>query len=129
MPKTLYLDTNILIYLLERHENLSEKVAKKLEAHTNDGGVLITSAMTVTEFLAGTVSSTLDTLHRVPRLKFVDLDELLAEKAGLMKRHSGLQIGDAIHLATAVHAEAETFFTNDTHLAATASKHIAVQAP
>jgi predicted nucleic acid-binding protein len=128
MPKVLYLDTNILIYLLERHERFSDIVAKKLDDFTSNGnGTLVTSVITVTEFLAATASSSLETLQRVPRLKFIELDEVLAEQAGLIKRQNHLQIGDAIHLATAMQAEAESFFTNDKRLARIASKHLGIQ--
>ena len=128
MPNTLYLDTNILIYLLEKHEPYSKAVAKILDDFTSsNNGTLMTSAITIVEFLAGTESKSSKILQRVPRLKFVSLDEDLAEQAGLLKRDNKLQIGDAIHLATAIHIGVEAFFTNDKHLRKAASKYLAVQ--
>ncbi len=127
MPKTLYLDTNILIYLLERHETYSESVAKKLDEFTSSSnGVLMTSAITIVEFLAGTDSKSSQLLQKVPHLQFVSLDENLAEQAGLLQRDNKLQIGDAIHLATAIHIGVEAFFTNDKRLGKVASKYVAV---
>src|ERR1035437_8998125 len=124
MPKTLYLDTNILIYLLERHEFYSETVAKKLDDFTSsNNGTLTTSAITTVEFLAATDSKSSKILQKVPRLQFVSLGEDLAEQAGLLKRDNKLQIGDAIHLATAIHIGVEAFFTNDEHLGKAASKY------
>lgn len=123
----MYLDTNILIYLLERHDTYSELVAAALEQATKAHDSLVTSAITVTEFLAGTVSSNLGTLHKVPRLRFVSLDESLAEQAALLQRESNLKIGDAIHLATAIEHRAETFFTNDRQLAKIAKKYLPVK--
>jgi len=128
MTKALYLDTNILIYLLERHEPYSKTVAKILDDFTSsNNGTLMTSAITIVEFLAGTESKSLKILQKVPRLKFVSLDENLAEQAGLLKRDNKLQIGDAIHLATAIHIGVEAFFTNDKHLGKATSKYLAVQ--
>ena len=98
----MYLDTNILIYLLERHDTYSELVAAALEESVAAGGTLITSVVTITELLAGTASSSLETLQRVPRLELIALNENIAEQAALLQRKNKIQIGDAIHLATAI---------------------------
>jgi predicted nucleic acid-binding protein len=126
MTKLLYIDTNILIYLLERHEPYGAQVADILEAHANDGGELITSTITITEFLAGTMSSNATIIHTIPRLDFVALDEALAEQAAMIQRKTNIKIGDAIHLATAVQQQA-SFFTNDKPLAKIAKKYLSVQ--
>lgn len=122
-----YLDTNILIYLFEQHDTYSELVAKLLEDYTKNGETLITSTITVTEFLAGTTASTLKTLQTVPRLHFIPLSESLAEQAALLQRKGSLQIGDAIHLATALGQQASTFFTNDKQLAKMAKDYMSVR--
>jgi len=124
--RILYLDTNILIYLLERHESYSAKVAEDLEAYTKTG-LLGTSTITITEFLAGTVSSNLSTIRKIPKLSFLTLDEVLAENAALLQRKTRLQIGDAIHLATAMQLQAECFFTNDKQLAKVAQAYLPVK--
>jgi predicted nucleic acid-binding protein len=123
----LYVDTNILIYLLEKHEPYSTKAAEILDAHAAEGGKLVTSTVTITEFLAGTVSSEISTLYMVPGLEFVVLDEALAASAADMQRDSNLRIGDAIHLATAVHMRCGHFFTNDKLLAASVHKYLPVK--
>lgn len=120
----IYLDTNILIYLFELHDPYSKQVASKLEQFTNEGSQLITSAITVTEFLAGTVSSSLETLRQVPNLNIISLDEQLAEQAAMLQRKHKIQIGDSIHLATATQGRAKVFFTNDIQLSKIAEKYI-----
>jgi predicted nucleic acid-binding protein len=120
----LYVDTNILIYLLEQHERFSEAVARTLETA---GGTIVTSTITIVEFLAGTVSSSLATLQQVPRLQFISLDEHLAEQAAAVQRRNGLQIGDAIHIATAIEQHADAFFTHDKRLAKVAAEYMAVK--
>lgn len=123
----MYIDTNILIYLLEQHAYYSDLVAKTLDEATKGDGTLVTSAITVTEFLAGTKSSSLDTLRQVPRLSFISLEENLAEQAALLQTKNNLQVGDAIHLATALQQHAETFFTNDKQLAKIVKNYMAVR--
>jgi len=122
----LYLDTNILIYLFEQHDNYSEKVANILEKSTSENKSLVTSAITVTEFLAGTDSSSLETLKQVPSLVIVNLDEKLAEQAAMLQRKHKLQIGDSIHLATAIQQQTECFFTNDKFLLKIAEDYMTV---
>jgi hypothetical protein len=73
-----YLDTNIIIYLLEKHDIYSELVAQTLEELSENNGSFITSTITITEFLAGTTSSDLSTLHRIPKLTFILLEEEVA---------------------------------------------------
>ncbi len=122
----LYLDTNILIYLFELHDPYSKKVATILEEFTESGKQLLTSAITVTEFLAGTTSSSLETLHRVPRLNIIPVDENLAEQAANLQRKNSIKIGDSIHLATAIQQKTEAFFTNDKKLTKIVEKYIPV---
>lgn len=120
----LYVDTDILVYLLEQHHDYSQAVAHTLEANH---GPLITSTITVVEFLAGTVSSTLATLHMVPGLQFIELNDQLAEQAATYQRKHGMQIGDAIHLATAVDSGTSVFFTNDKQLAKIAAQYLTIK--
>ena len=122
-----YVDTNILIYLLEQHFMYSELVAEVLDEVTRDKGILITSVIAITEFLAGTDSSSLETLQRIPQLSFIPLNENLAEQAVHLQRKNNLQIGDAIHLATALEQRADALFTNDKLLAKIAKSHITVR--
>lgn len=123
-----YTDTNILIYLLEGHEQYASIVADLLKQFTEQNGQLITSVITITEFLAGTTASSLETLHRIPRLQFISLDEALAESAAqLQRKHPAMHIGDAVHLATALESRATLFFTNDKLLAKIASEYMKVK--
>jgi predicted nucleic acid-binding protein len=122
----LYLDTNILIYLFELHDPYSKKVAIILEEFTDGGKQLITSAVTVTEFLTGTTLSSLETLHKVPKLNIISVNENIAEQAAILQRKNSIKIGDSIHLATAIQQKAEAFFTNDKKLIKVVEKYISV---
>jgi len=122
----IYLDTNILIYLFENHATYSEKVAGKLEEYVEVGEKFITSSITVAEFLSGTDSSSLDTLNQVPNMTIIPLDEKIAEKAANLQKKFQINIGDSIHLATALHLQSSAFFTNDKQLAKVAQQFIEV---
>ncbi len=122
-----YLDTNILVYLLEGHLGYSRKVAVELDNLRNDGEQFLTSVITVTEFLAGTSASTITPLRRLNSLQILNLNEDLAVSAAKLQKKHGMKIGDAIHLATAVEQRAELFFTNDKQLAAVAKRYIKVK--
>jgi predicted nucleic acid-binding protein len=121
-----YIDTNILIYLFELHDPYSKQVANILEEATNNGKQLVTSTITVTEFLAGTTSSSLETLHKVPNLNLIPVDEKLAEQAAILQREASIKIGDSIHLATAIQQKAETFFTYDKKLSKVVEKYMSI---
>jgi predicted nucleic acid-binding protein len=122
----IYIDTNIFIYLFELHDPFSNQVASMLEKFKSEGKHLVTSTITITEFLSGTISSNLQTLQQVPNLIIISLDERLAEQAATLQRKHKIQIGDSIHLATAVQQKAESFFTNDIQLANVVEKYTSV---
>ncbi len=126
MKNTIYLDTNILIYLLEKHKNYSKNVATILDTYSKKGYLFLSSVITVTEFLAGTISASLDTLHQVPRFCLINLNEDLAQKAAVLQKNNHMQIGDAIHLATAIEQKTELFFTNDKILANIVKNYMSV---
>jgi predicted nucleic acid-binding protein len=123
----IYLDTNILIYLLERHEPYSSLVADTLEKYAATNNMLVSSVVAVTEFLAGTTSGSLGTLKHIPRLEFIMLEENLAEQAAILQKDNKMQIGDAIHLASAIYSQSELLFTNDRQLSRIALKYMPVK--
>jgi predicted nucleic acid-binding protein len=98
-----------------------------LEELSENNGSFITSTITITEFLAGTTSSNLSTLHMIPKLTFILLEEEVAEQAALLQRKNKLQIGDAIHLATALSQNTDLFFSNDKELNKVVSGFITIR--
>lgn len=122
-----YLDTNVLVYLLERHASYSNRVADALDDLRSQKQSFLTSVITITEFLAGTKSPSDKALHRVAHLGFEAVDENSAVQAAMLQRKHKLQIGDAIHLATAIDQQASLFFTNDKPLADVAKAYLPVK--
>ena len=122
-----YLDTNVVIYLLENHPEHGRQIAQKLSALKDDGRSFVASTILVTEFLAGTSGATFNNLARVSDLKFEDVSLNIARRAADYQRKYDLVIGDAIHLATAMQLRpVPAFMTYDKQLAKVAAKHLKI---
>lgn len=121
----MYVDTNILVYLLESGEH-THVATERIAHHLKSGGSLVTSVVTLTELIAGAVQDAALSLSRMSLLQIVPLDIAMAERAGLLRRQHKLQPLDAIHLATALHAGADLIFTNDRHFAKAIKPHMPI---
>lgn len=122
----IYLDTNILIYLFEKHPKYGEKVADYISSLQKNNH-FVCSTLTVTECLAQVTKVTLDTFLMMPKLSLAPLDQTSAEEAGRLQRETGLLIGDSVHLATALQQKSKLFFTNGRRLAAVARSYLPVK--
>ena len=125
----IYLDTNILIYLFENHQEYASKVAAFLDENQKNDTPLITSVISVTELTAGNQNITIDTLKLLQSLKIVPVDETIASLAGDLIAQDKMHIGDAIHFATALNAKCNAIYTNDDYLAKKASKKLKIIKP
>ena len=123
-----YLDTMILVYLVEGPNEYSEGISSDLD-HLKSQHVFSSSALTFTEFLAGSPDKTTKPLTSIAHLSFIDVDEIIATKAGLLRRKHGLKIGDAIHLASCLNKNCEIMYTNDDKLAKAAAEYVDVLKP
>ncbi|HEX8390476.1 MAG TPA: type II toxin-antitoxin system VapC family toxin [Candidatus Saccharimonadales bacterium] len=123
----MYVDTNILIYLLEGTSGVAVQVADSLQGYvdtTAEG--LVTSTLTITEFLAGSPGDA-TLLLAIPNLSFVAADTATATHAGLLQRQHGVKLGDAIHLTTALATSCTVLYTNDRRLAGVAAEYMTVR--
>lgn len=119
----IYLDTNILVYLLESRKQ-AQFIAQTL---TDADQPVATSVLTITEFLCGVSDpSAKHALYSVPTLTFIDVDTDIAEHAATLQKKHNLKIGDAIHLATALNKKSKALFTNDLKLAQVAKLYVEV---
>jgi predicted nucleic acid-binding protein len=62
----------------------------------------------------------------VPNLAIITIDENLAEQAAVLHKKHKAQIGDSIHLATAMQQKSEAFSTNDNQLSKIAKLYLEV---
>lgn len=119
------LDANVLIYVLEGHEEFGARAQAVVDAI--DGGMLAASMATIgqVEVLAGPArvgntaifERTADEVRSLG-LTFVPLTSQLAEDAAWLRGLAGLELGDAVHIASARAAGATAFVTNDRRIRA-----------
>lgn len=115
------LDTNILIYHLEDHPTWSDFTTRLFDRIESGRLHAIVSALALHEVLTGVHKSGFgdqaptyrNLLLSFPNLSVVPFDAECAAISAELKARHGLRTPDAIHLATAIHAGAEAFVTND----------------
>jgi predicted nucleic acid-binding protein len=115
------LDSNIFIYQIEaspRYLPLTDVVFSTLELGHLSG---VTSTITMTELLVpayrskneGQVNDFYALFSRYPNLEWIPATLGIADTAAELKAIYNLRTPDALHAATAVHAKATGFVTND----------------
>lgn len=115
------LDTSIFIYHLEANTKylaLTDFVFSWLDANTSAG---VTSVVTMTELLVkpyresdeGTVDKCYTLLSTYPNLDWISPTLEIADLAAEIRAVHRLRTPDALQAATALHANATAFLTND----------------
>jgi predicted nucleic acid-binding protein len=118
----IFWDTNLFIYLLEDHGNLSARVAGLRKSMAIRGDQLYTSTMTMGEVLvlpAKTANEQL--LHRYEAelssgAVLIPFDAMAARVYARIRCDRTLKAPDAIQLACAAQARVDLFITNDERL-------------
>ena len=114
------LDANVLIYVLDGHEDLGRRAAAVVDAI--DAGDVVGSMATIAqvEILAGAARSGDAALFerqadeiRSLGLRLISLTSEVAEEAGWLRGSGALEAADAIHVACAKAAGATALVTND----------------
>ena len=119
--KKIYLDANIIIYLMEGFEPFAPILSQLLEAIEAGQITCVTSEMTLAEVLVrpfkqevvGLVKVYTDALNdkRLLTLQPVAYQTLM--DAAFARAETGMKLPDAIHVATAVQSSCDVFLTND----------------
>jgi predicted nucleic acid-binding protein len=119
-----YVDANILIYIVEGNKALASELKQIVEAL--DAGVLqaVTSELTLAEVLIGPlrmrdlqVADTYRALLRSSKvLRTVPVSVAILERSAAIRCNSMTALPDAIHLATAELAGCKYFLTEDRQL-------------
>lgn len=118
---SLYLDANILIYLVEGNVTISELVLaafREIEAHNI---TLYTSEITVTECLNGAyqvgleelAQKYLELLGTEDFITLLPVDLQVCIEAARISAEHRLKTADSLHLATAAVSGCQAFLTND----------------
>lgn len=119
--RSIGLDTNLFIYYFQRHPHFGPLVREVFRSLSLRQTTQSTSVLTITELLS--FKATEDALHRLehelttmPFLTIIDVNKDIARHAAKIRRVYGFRFVDAIQLATALHAGADSFITNDKKL-------------
>lgn len=120
----IYLDSSILIYLIERHPIYASIIEKSLSRSI--GSILATSALVRLEVLTKPMQDGQDEIVALYR-QFLDStrnlsinDASFSIALELRAKHR-LKTPDALHLAVALIHHCDAFWTNDNRLAAAAA--------
>ncbi|MBP5441687.1 MAG: PIN domain-containing protein [Treponema sp.] len=120
----IYFDTTPLIYFLDDEKPFSDKVASFLCNHQNDDDFYITSTITDAEYLVFPYKT--DNSNKIQAyekflsdfgFQIVEPNRAITQRAAKLRaKYQALKGMDAIHLATSIYFNCDTFLTNDTQL-------------
>ena len=118
------IDTNALIYLMERHPKYFTIVRELFNAVEIGKVYAVSSTLLITEVLTkpikdgnkGLADRYLAFISTFPNLGLREIDQNVAHQAAKLRARYGLKTPDALFLATALKEKAEAFITNDVRL-------------
>lgn len=119
--KLIGLDTNVFSYHFHNHPQFvkfTDIVFNYLNQGQSKG---ITSIITLTELLSAKVPPAKikmlqQAFNTTPNLTVLEVNHEIAWKAAKIRRKYEFRLPDAIQIATAIHAKAKAFITNDNRL-------------
>ena len=131
-PKV-YPDTCILIYLVEGHATLAPSIDQRMRAVGQAWPTLVFTELTRMECRVKPLRSSSQLLlagyERVfstPGYFFEPMTRAVFELATQLRADHGLKTPDAVHLAAALNAHCDEFWTNDLRLANAAQGHLQI---
>ena len=125
LGRRIYLDTNLYIYVFEGIETYRTRMVELLSAIDSQNATVIASELLFTELLPRPVKNGrqdlveryLELIRETPRINPVPVDRSVILRSVHLRADFGLRSIDALHLATALVHNCETFITNDQRLA------------
>jgi predicted nucleic acid-binding protein len=114
----IYIDSNIFIYALNYTSEFSDKSSRILSQVISGNVKGCTSVISVSETLSkGDSDLNFKAIKAVTNLTFVDVSLDISVYAGKLRSiYPTLKLPDALHVSTAIKANAKTFITNDKKL-------------
>ena len=120
-----YLDANLYIYVFEGIETYRTRMAGLLAAIDRQDASVVASELLFTELLPrpmkdgrqDLVERYLELFRSTPRIHLAPVDRQVILCSVQLRADFGLRSMDALHLATALVHDCETFVTNDQRLA------------
>jgi predicted nucleic acid-binding protein len=116
-----FLDSCILIYLLEGNDAFSSRIAAAIQASQNQ--VFCANELVRFECLVGPLRSRNETLRSAyesyfDTVRILEMGREVFDEAAKIRAAHCLKTPDALHLATAIRHQCEEFWTGDTRFAA-----------
>lgn len=121
LGKRIYLDSNMVIYAIEGMAKFAAQIQPILDAM--DGGEIfvVTSELTLAEVLVGPIKAGNFPVQQTYRafltttsiVEIIPITRPILEEAARLRATTRLKLPDAIHLATALHLQCDSFVTND----------------
>jgi predicted nucleic acid-binding protein len=122
---TLFLDTNVVIYVVEGHPVFGPKGVLRLAVAQKAGNSFMVSDLTVMESLVGpfksvntTVEASFNAFFARSDVQVVDISAAVCMRAARIRASHNFKSMDALQLAAAVEHGANVFLTADARLAA-----------
>jgi predicted nucleic acid-binding protein len=118
--KKIYLDANIIIYLLEQPLIYEKKLQQLQIIIDKNLSAPITSNLSILEVMVGyykkkpeIASFVFKELQEENIFDFLPLNEVILLEAAKIRAITNFSLPDAIHIASALHYKADVFLTND----------------
>jgi uncharacterized protein len=114
----IYLDSCLIIYLVERHAYWGDLVARMLLTDEIDFAI---SPLVECECLVGPIRRNDRVLQQsysavFARFVLLEMPEEIYLHAAELRAHFGVKVADALHLACALHHRCNALYTNDGRL-------------
>lgn len=123
MTGKIFIDTPVLIYLVEKNPSFFEPVSLFLAESIESGHSLCTSVITVAEFgIKPRKLNRIDTLSKFERivkslLEVQQIDWDVAEISSILRaKYTSLRASDSLQIACAIKNKCSRFVTNDKRL-------------
>lgn len=119
----IYLDSNVVIYLIEQTPTFGPKTTARINAAMAAGDSLAVSDIVRLECRLGPIVkqnqkllTDFDVFFAQHTVKVVPLPTAVYDRATLIRAYHNYKLADALNLAAAVEARCDRFLTNDTRL-------------
>jgi predicted nucleic acid-binding protein len=121
LGRRIYLDTNIVIYAVEGFAQYAPQIQALLDAMDANEVSVVTSELTLAEVLVGPLKAKNAPVQQIyrsfltPTVTVVvpPVSRDILEESAQLRATTKLRLPDAIHLATALRHQCDSFLTND----------------
>ena len=118
-----YLDTNVVVYLVERRPYWGQAAAARLGASDSSADAWALSDLTRMECRVGPLRhkdlallKAFDEFFAASRVRLISMTAAVFDRAAILRADCGIRALGALHLAAALESGCDAFLTNDLRL-------------